>query len=75
MEHQRAQEEAASRQQVSLDQAKANLAKTAMQIATEKELNAANHAIELHKHHNPPPPVQVPGRAANGAAYSQSPAP
>jgi hypothetical protein len=75
MEHQRAQEEAASRQQISLDQAKAGLAKTAMQIATEKELNAANHAIELHKHHNPPPPVQVPGRAANGHAYDQSPAP
>ncbi len=61
---------------INLDKAKAELAKVAMQLQTERDLNAANNAIDLHKHHNPSPQpaVQVPGRAGNGQAASQAPA-
>jgi len=68
----------ANKHRISLDAAKAALAKTAMTINAEKELNAANAAVDLHKHHNPSPkPVmkpaaQAPGRAGNGRAFSQS---
>jgi hypothetical protein len=75
----------ANRMKISLDQAKMQLAKTAMQLQTERDLNAANnahetrtkatgHRVDLHKHYNPQPKpaVQVPGRAANGQALSQS---
>jgi hypothetical protein len=65
----------ASRQKISLDQAKAQLAKTAMQLSTERELNAMNNRHEIRKHVTPQPPkpaVQAPGRAANGQAFSQS---
>lgn len=75
MEHQRALMEYANQQKISLDAAKTQLAKTAMQLQTERDLNAANNAIDLHKHHNPSPQpaVQVPGRAGNGQAASQAP--
>ncbi len=61
---------------INLDKAKADLAKVAMQLQTERDLNASNNAIDLHKHHNPSPQpaVQVPGRAGNGQAASQAPA-
>jgi len=75
MEHQRALMEYANRMKISLDQAKAALAKTAMQLQTERDLNAANNAHEMRKHRTPgapKPPVQVPGRAANGQAFSQA---
>jgi hypothetical protein len=74
----------ANRQKISLDQAKAQLAKTAMQLSTERELNAANNAHEMRKHRTPQPaspagravrttpPVQAPGRAANGHGFDQS---
>ena len=64
----------ANKRGISLDKAKADLAKTAMQLNTQKQLNAENNAVDLHKHHNPgpKPPVQVPGRAANGQAFSQA---
>ena len=59
---------------INLDKAKAELAKVAMQLQTERDLNASNNAIDLHKHHNPSPQpaVQVPGRAGNGQAASQA---
>jgi hypothetical protein len=74
MEHQRAILLYANQQKISLDQAKMQLAKTAMQLSTERELNASNQRVDLHKHRNPQPkpPVQVPGRAANGKAFSQA---
>jgi hypothetical protein len=62
---------------ISLDRAKAELAKTAMQLQTERDLNAANNAHEMRKHltaQPPKPAVQVPGRAGNGKAASQAPA-
>ena len=71
--------EYANREKVSINQVKAELAKTAMQLQTEKELNAANNSVDLHKHHTAPKPapgqrpaVQVPGRAGNGKAFSQA---
>ncbi len=59
---------------INLDKAKADLAETAMKLQAERDLNAANNAIDLHKHHNPSPQpaVQVPGRARNGQAASQA---
>jgi hypothetical protein len=64
----------ANRQKISLDAAKAQLAKAAMQIGAEERLNAQNNAHDMRKHRNPQPkpPVQAPGRAANGQAFSQS---
>jgi hypothetical protein len=74
MEHQRALMEYATKRGISLDQAKAQLAKTAMQLQTERDLNQQNNAHDMRKHVTPrptPPAVQVPGRAANGQAASQ----
>lgn len=84
MEHDRALMEYSNRRGISLDQAKAELAKTAMTLQAQRELNAADNAIDLHKHHNPQPtlarpprgarpPVQVPGRAGNGRGFEQAP--
>jgi hypothetical protein len=87
MEHDRALMEYANRRNISLDQAKAELAKTAMTLSAQRELNAADNAVDLHKHRNPQPkpplaqpprgarpPVQLPGRAGNGRAFEQGPA-
>jgi hypothetical protein len=88
MEHDRALLDFATKRNISLDQAKAQLAKVSMQLSTERDLNAANNvherqingqkqAHEMRKHLTPQPPkpaVQVPGRARNGQAASQSPA-
>ena len=74
-------------QEINFEQLKAELAQTAMKLRTEDTLNARNavvdvhkhrvdKAVDLHKHHNPPPvmqpPVQAPGRAANGRAFEQA---
>lgn len=77
MDHQRALLLYANQQKISLDAAKAELAKTAMQLQTERALNAQNNAHEMRKHRtpqpqSPKPPVQAPGRAANGQAFAQS---
>jgi hypothetical protein len=68
----------ANKHRMSLDQAKTALAKTAMQLNTERELNAVNNQAADRKHRRemvqaqmPKPPVQAPGRAANGQAASQ----
>lgn len=70
----------ANRRGISLDAAKTDLAKTAMELRAQRELNAADNALDLHKHRNPKPqsrgarpPVQVPGRAGNGRAFEQGP--
>jgi hypothetical protein len=71
----------ANQMHISLAQAKVDLARTAMQLQTQRDLNAADNAIDLHKHRTqqqrPPrgakPPVQVPGRAPNGRAFEQGP--
>jgi hypothetical protein len=70
MEH----DQALMQAKAELDQLKAELAKTAMELQTERDLNAINNAHEMRKHvtPQPTPPVQVPGRARNGQAFSQS---
>jgi hypothetical protein len=77
MEHQRAMMDYATKRGISLDAAKVQLAKTTMELNTERELNATDNAIEMHKHRNPQPQMpkpaaQVPGRAGNGRAFSQA---
>lgn len=66
----------ANKRGMSIDAVKGELAKTAMTLNVQKELNAIDNATDLHKHHNPPPimkpPTQVPGRAQNGKAFSQA---
>lgn len=79
MQHDRALMEYANRRNISLDQAKAELAKTAMTLQAQRELNAVDNALDLHKHRTQQPrgarpPVQTPGRAANGRAFEQAPA-
>ena len=75
MRHQIALMDHATKRGISLDAAKVQLAKTTLQLNTERELNATDNAIDMHKHRNPQPkpPVQVPGRAGNGRAFSQAP--
>ncbi len=75
--------EYANRNSISLNQAHADLAKTAMTLQTQEELNAADNAVDLHKHNREQlrkpqrgakPPDQVPGRSGNGRAFEQGPA-
>lgn len=66
--------EYANKNQISLEQIKAGLASDAMKLRVQKELAAASHAVDLHKHHNPQvaePAVEPPGRAQNGQAFTQ----
>lgn len=77
MRHDLALMDYAGKHQISINDAKVQLAKTAMQLNTEKELNAVNNAHDMNKHRNPQPPrarptVQVPGRAKNGQAAAQT---
>jgi hypothetical protein len=73
--------EYANRRNISLDAAKAQLARTAMQLQTERELNASNNAMQIHESRGrqqprggrgPRPAVQAPGRAENGMAFEQT---
>ena len=67
----------ATQQKVSLEQVKAELAKESMRLNVQKELAGVQATLDLHKHHNPAPvsveepPVQLPGRAPDGHAFSQ----
>ncbi len=49
----------------------AELAQTSMKLQAEREINAKNNEHELHKEVMKPP-VQVPGKAANGHEFDQS---
>ncbi len=68
--------EYANKHQITIDQVKAMLASTAMKLNVEKELNAANNAARTGQTprggRGQKPPVQAPGRAANGKAFSQA---
>lgn len=64
----------ANREKVNLDTVKSQLAKTAMQLSTERELNSENNQHDFRKHTTPSadrPPVQAPGRAAPGHQFDQ----
>ena len=52
--HNLAMLEYANKRGLSLDRVKSDLAKTAMTLNTQKQLNAADNAVDLHKHQNPP---------------------
>jgi hypothetical protein len=78
MKHDLALLEYANRRGISVDSAKVELARTAMQLKTERDLNAQNQAGEQQKHRREMqmrqqqrPPVQAPGRAAPGHAFDQ----
>ncbi len=73
VEHERAQAQELNDLKIALDQAKTQLAETVMKLQTEQRLNEQNHAHEMRKHTTPePPPVQAPGRADDGQAFSQA---
>lgn len=59
--------------EISFEEIKAMLAKEAMGLTTQKELAAVDHAVDIHKHHNPPPvvtpPTEPPGKAKVGEAF------
>ncbi len=90
LKHEHALLEYANRERVSLTQAKSNLARTAMTLDTQRELNAQDNAVTLHKHavetaqrtqkpekprRGARPPDQLPGKAGNGRAFEQTPGP
>ena len=64
--------EYANRHQISLENVKAMLAKTAMTLAAQKQLAGVSHAVDLHKNKQVArPAAEPPGRAANGRAFEQ----
>ena len=71
----------ANKHQMSLDQVKATLARTAMTLQTQRALNAEDNAADLRKNRaqrprrGAQPPGQTPGRAGNGRAFEQAPPP
>lgn len=77
LKKQLAQLEFASKHQLSLDQVKAKLADTSMKLNVQRELAAAQMKLEAHAHNTPSgdalmkPPVQTPGKAGQGKAFSQ----
>lgn len=81
IQHDRAVMEFANKRGINLDQAKALLAKTAMTLQTQRELNAADTAADARKQAPRPPrpargmrpPGQTPGRAGDGRAFEQGP--
>jgi hypothetical protein len=67
--------ELTSVERAALEKIKASLAETAMKLTTQKELSAADTAVDLHKHHTPSPvlapPTEPAGRAESGKAFAQ----
>ena len=74
----------ANRRNMTIMDARKELAKTAMTLDAQKELNATDHLVDLHKHETTArtglsahtavkPLAQVPGRAPNGRAFEQGP--
>ena len=68
-----AQLEYANTNKLTLEKVKAELAKTAMALNTQKELSMAALNVDVHKHHNQgqvmTPPVEVAGRAPDGQRF------
>ena len=69
----------ANAHQISLDRVKADLAKTAMTLQTQRALNAEDNAADARRNRperprrGAEPPGQTPGRAGNGRAFEQGP--
>lgn len=63
----------ANKHQISLEKVKADLAQTAMKLKTQTDLSIGAHAVDVHKHRNPPPvitpPTEPAGRAKPGEAF------
>lgn len=72
--------EYANRERISLNDVKTQLAQTAMKLTAQERLNAQDNAHDMRKHLTEKPntttalkpPVQAPGRAGNGKAFSQA---
>jgi hypothetical protein len=65
----------ANKHNLKLEDIKAQLADTQMRLQTQKELSNMGHAVDLHKHHNPPPeaitpPTEPAGKAAPGDSFA-----
>lgn len=63
-----------TQQKISLEDAKTQLAKESMRLSVQKDLAAASHMVDVHKHRNPTPQVATPGvepfgRAKPGQAF------
>lgn len=65
--------EFAMQRNISLEQAKTQLATTAMKLNVQKEISNMDNRIDIHKHHNPviTPPTEPAGRAEPGHAFEQ----
>ena len=66
--------EYANKHQISLENVKAMLARTAMTLAAQKQLAGVGLAVDMHKYKNPQvakSEAEPPGRAANGRAFEQ----
>jgi len=66
--------EYANRHQISLENVKAMLARTAMTLAAQKQLAGMERAVVKPRYNNPQvarPAVEPPGRAPNGRAFEQ----
>ena len=64
--------ELSSLERQTLETLKTSLAETSMKLAVTKELAAVDHAVDIHKHHAPPPAspaVEPPGKAKPGKAF------
>jgi len=64
----------ANLRQISIDEAKVQLAQTVMKLDTQKDLTLAGMTVDVHKHHKPSPQVATPavepvGRAPAGEAF------
>lgn len=68
-----------AKNQINLDQLKAQLAQTGMKLQTQKELSAASLGMDMHKHHSVSeeskqaltPPTEPAGRAPEGQAFQR----
>ena len=65
--------EYANREKISVNEVKAQLAKTVMELNVQRELNASDNAREMARPKDMEPPVQAPGRAGDGNAFEQTP--
>lgn len=69
-----AQLDYANKHSLKLEDVKAQLAKTAMALNTQKELSFASMNLDAHKHHTPQvatPAVEPAGRADSGMAFAE----